>query len=72
MTKYNHQMSRAARLPQTDAELQRMSLDEMNAHLSYLRARESAAGGSRVTKAFRKEIAAVQRVRQRRFGVSPH
>jgi hypothetical protein len=64
-------MSRAARFPKTAAELEHMSLDEMNAHLSYLHARQSAARGSRMTKAFAKEIAAVQHVRQKRFGISP-
>jgi len=49
-----------------------MSLDEMNSHLSYLHARVAIAGRSQVAKAFRKEIAAVQHVREKRFGVPPH
>jgi hypothetical protein len=56
----------------TDAELSRMSLDELNSHLSYLHARVAIAGRSQVAKIFRKEIAAVQHVRERRFGVLPH
>ena len=64
-------MSRAARKPKTRAELQSMSLEQLNAELKYLRMRLRYAG-SVLEKAFRKEIAAVENARLRRFGVSPH
>ncbi|HYO76117.1 MAG TPA: hypothetical protein VE010_06600 [Thermoanaerobaculia bacterium] len=64
-------MSRAARRPKTVAELESMSLDELNAALSYLDLRVRTSGAS-VLKDYEKEIAALERARQNRFGVVPH
>jgi hypothetical protein len=49
-----------------------MSLDQLNAELSYLQVRLRTAGSSAVGKSFRKEIAALEGVRQKRFGVVAH
>lgn len=64
-------MSRAVRKPVTRDELQSLSLDELNATLKYLANRQRIAGSSAVGKAFRKEIAIVEEVRLKRFGVVP-
>lgn len=64
-------MSRAVRKPKTKAGLVSMSLEELNYELEYLRAREQHAGTSAVRKLFAKEIAAVEAVRLKRFGVEP-
>lgn len=48
-----------------------MSLEQLNAELSYLQVRLRTAGKSAVGKSYRKEIAALERVRQKRFDVIP-
>jgi hypothetical protein len=44
-----------------------MSFDELNAELKYLQWRAKLAGSSPLSKAFRKEIDLVSRVRARRI-----
>jgi hypothetical protein len=61
-------MSRAAQKPRTAAELTTMSLDQLNAELSYLRKRIEAIGGrGPVAKALKKELARLQRAREARI-----
>ena len=64
-------MSRAARKPKTKDELQAMSLEQLDAELRYLRTRRRECAPSVVAKLFGKEIAAIEAVRLRRFGVRP-
>lgn len=60
-------MSRAARRPKTRQELERMSVGELNAQISYLKMRLTVVSGrGPVAKAFRKEIAAVEREKNAR------
>jgi len=63
-------MSRAARRPKTKSELEQLSLGQLNAELKYLRIRRDLVGTGRVAKLFQKEIDAVERVRETRFGVA--
>jgi len=63
-------MSRATRKPKTIEQLDSMSLQEINAELTYLKFRVKIAGNSPVGKAFRKEIDRVERVQQARFQVA--
>ena len=64
-------MSRAVRKPKTKAELQSMSLEQLNAELKYLRMREHASAPFVSAELFRKEISLVERIRMQRFGVVP-
>lgn len=61
-------MSRAVRKRKTQQELERATLEELDAEIAYLKHRAAIAGRSVVAKAFRKEIVAAARVRDRRFG----
>ena len=60
-------MSRAVHRPKTREELERFSLEELNAEIAYLEMRAKHAAGV-VLKAFRKQLGAATRVRDRRFG----
>jgi hypothetical protein len=63
-------MSRAARKPKTRAELEAMSLQQLNDELTYLRARRHHAGTSAVVKLFANEIAAAEAVRLKCIGTT--
>jgi hypothetical protein len=54
--RYHHLMSRAVRKPKTEVELDRMTVDELNAHLKDLQLRASIAGTGPVAKAFKKRL----------------
>jgi len=60
-------MSRAVHRPKTREELEQFSLEQLDAEIAYLEMRAKHAGGV-VLKAFRKQLATVNRVRDRRFG----
>jgi hypothetical protein len=47
-----------------------MSLEQLNAELKYVRVRLQVAGSGAIGRAFRKEIALLESVRLRRFGVA--
>jgi hypothetical protein len=51
--------------------MEQLPLERLNAELKYLRMRLRNAGSSTVAKSFLKEIASVESVRLRRFGVAP-
>jgi len=61
-------MSRAARQPLDDSQLERMSLDELNAAISHLETRILVCGRSQAANGFRAQRDNLQRMRLKRFG----
>jgi hypothetical protein len=61
-------MSRDARTPATDEQLEKMSFDELNAKIQDLEIRILTCGSSATGKDFRRERENIQRLRMKRFG----
>ena len=62
-------MSRAARKPKTRQNLEKLTLDELNASLAESEFRRNRVSGGRVAREYQKEIDLIQHVREAKFDV---